>query len=98
MVKIVIEVDKSFAKDLDDAAVNFKDEVAIISSDKFEGNSEIIQALVVLGGVTIPVIGKIIIEAIRAKKHVVVKKRGLTISGISQKNVLRILKDLSRED
>jgi len=98
MEKIIIEVDKNFEKELNDAVISSKDEIVIVNTNKFEGIGEIIQAMVVLGGVTIPIIGKIIIEAIRSKKHVVIKKKGFIVSGISEKNAVQILKDLSHGD
>ena len=68
-----------------------------IESKRFDGVT-VLQILASLNTVTIPLIGKIIIERIRANKHVVVKTKGVTISGLNADDVVKVLTRLSKND
>lgn len=66
----------------------------ILEKKNFNGQTEILQIIFVLTSASLPIIGKIIIEKIRSKKHIEVKYKGLTIKGLSEENTLKMLKKI----
>jgi hypothetical protein len=71
--------------------------VNVINSDRFEGGA-VLQVIITLGTISIPLVAKIIIENLRANKHVVVKHKGIVIKGLSAENTLKVLEELSKND
>lgn len=72
--------------------------VQIVSPKRFTGGGEILQALVLLSTVSIPVLGKIIVERIRANKHVVVMAEGKRVCGMSPESAISVLERLREKD
>ena len=68
--------------------------VEVVKADSLDGTSDLIQILLVLNSLAIPVLAKIVIESIRAKKHVSIKKDGIEITGISEASVHKILEKI----
>lgn len=69
-----------------------------IETKGFDGFSEVISLLVYLTPVSIPVLGKVIIEHIRSRKEIRVIHRGTEISGLSPDNVIKVLEALYGND
>ncbi|MHB9129879.1 MAG: hypothetical protein ACYDBB_02165 [Armatimonadota bacterium] len=98
MSHILIELDPMYKDQLQSYSSSVNEEITIIDSSSFDGSNEILKAIIALSAGTIPFIAKIAIEAIRAKKHVVIKRKGITISGISENKILSLLQELKDED
>lgn len=73
--------------------------VEFLDINRFEGDTEITNALLVISSITIPLIAKIIIELIKSARFRSVKYKGVEIKGISkadsEKIVSSILKSIS---
>lgn len=65
-----------------------------IEKSNFNGQQELIELLCEVTPVAIPVIAGVVIAAIKSKRHVVVKHKGTTIQGLSEKNTLKVLEKL----
>lgn len=63
----------------------------VLEKKNFNGQTEILEVLIVLSTSALPIIAKLIIERIRSRKHIEVKYKGLTIKGLSEKNTIDIL-------
>ncbi|POG04146.1 hypothetical protein BGP82_23110 [Pseudomonas putida] len=93
--KILIELDKE-----DEVRANLQDllgDVVFIDAKRFDG-ADVLQILAALNTVTIPVLGKIAIERIRSNRHVVIKKDGVVVSGLSADNAIKVLNKLANND
>lgn len=88
---IIVEIDSSFFDILASEAVHAKEYIEIISTDKFGSEPKLVQAMISLNDITIPIIKNIIVEALRKKKYVNIKKNGLSVSSIDENNALNIL-------
>ena len=97
MSQVLIEVDLNDSEMLMTELSPVLDYTQFIESKRFDGVT-ILQILASLNTVTIPLIGKIIIERIRANKNVVVKTKGVTISGLNADDVVKVLTRLSKND
>ena len=90
-VPIVIELAKEYADqikvDLDDG------EFTIIDNNSLTG-VEIVPVLVGLTTVTIGAVTKIVVEAIRAKQHIVVKCEGVEVRGLEPNLAHAVIRDL----
>lgn len=95
--KILIEVDKGDEEQLKEELLKTNQQIAFVDSQRFDGEL-IVQILAALNAVTIPLLGKIVIERIRANKHVVVKKDGITVSGLNADNAIKVITELSGDD
>ena len=74
-----------------------KGTVSISKPKKFSGDADLISAIVTLTTISIPVIGKVIIELINAKKYVKIKVKGVEISGITEKNAIEVLETIYKK-
>ena len=97
MSQVLIEVDLNDSEMLMTELSPVLDYTQFIESKRFDGVT-VLQILASLNTVTIPLIGKIIIERIRANKNVVVKTKGVTISGLNADDVVKVLTRLSKND
>lgn len=97
MTKILIEIDKIGEEQLRNSLLKTNGEITFIDTQRFDGEL-ILQILATLNAVTIPLLGKIVIERIRSNKHVVIKKDGITISGLNADNAIKVLNELSKND
>jgi hypothetical protein len=93
MATILIEFDQSV---VNDELKNFEHFIPV-KSDRLDGDT-VLQAVITLSSVSIPLIANIIIESIRSRKHIVIKKNGITIKGIDAQNAIKILKELDEDD
>ncbi|MDX9973061.1 MAG: hypothetical protein RBU21_08735 [FCB group bacterium] len=98
MSTLLIEIDGEFRSDLDCANAIAPGSVTFVDSDKIEGTIDIVQALLALSGIVVPVVGKVVIEAIRSRRHVVIRKNGIVVTGVTADSALRVLKELSDDN
>ncbi|TAY13847.1 hypothetical protein [Rhizobium leguminosarum] len=73
------------------------DDAIIAEPDHFEGGPEIISAVVQVTTVTLPILGLIIRERIKANRYVKVKVKGVEIVGASLDDVGKLLTDLEKK-
>jgi len=65
-----------------------------ISSKNFDGMSEAMQIFVTLTTVSVPVIGKILIESIRAKSNISIKYKNIELTGLDEKEAASLIEKL----
>jgi hypothetical protein len=97
MSQILIEFDKEGEAETQAALQDLSTDVAFIDAKRFDGET-VLQVLAMLNSVTIPLLAKIVIERIRANRHVVIKKKGMVISGLSAENAIKVLSELAKND
>ncbi|EKO3903374.1 hypothetical protein AB1740_001258 [Vibrio fluvialis] len=93
MTEILLELDSC---SLSEELLENKD-VMLVKSDRFDGDS-VFQLVVTLSTVSVPLIAKVVIEKIKANKHVVIKKNGIIVKGLSAENALKVIKELDEND
>lgn len=98
MSKVLLEISNTYEREFLDLEQSLPGEFQIVKSNRFDGTDGLLQAIVTLSTLSIPLIAKVIIEAIRARKHVSIKVNGTTITGVSEKTVLKILEGFSRDN
>jgi hypothetical protein len=92
--QIVLEIPQSDEADL----IPFEEFlVGRITPKRFDG-SAVIHAVVVLSAVSIKVLGEIVIERIKAQKHVEIIVKGRKVAGLSAENAVQVLQEISKED
>jgi hypothetical protein len=96
MANVVVEIDACYRGIVEEATTT-QDDIILITSNRLEGGGALASVLVTLTSVSIPIVGKIIIEAIRARRHVCIKKGGLVIKGVTEQTALEILRKLRDE-
>lgn len=97
MSQVLIELDTADEAVIREAFNELSDDVSIANAKRFDGATAL-QLLALLNTVTIPIIGKIVIERIRSNRHVVIKKKGIVISGLSANNAIKVLTELAKDD
>lgn len=97
MTQILIELDKDEEANLRTSLQNIEGEIHYIDAKHLDGTL-ILQILATLNAATIPILGKIIIERIRANRHVIIKKDGVTVSGLSAEQAIKVLSELTKND
>jgi len=97
-MELMIEIKKTDLDILNDLKATSPDSVKFVKVRHFGGGTELTAAIVTLSTATITIIGKIIIEMIRAKKYIKVKVKGIEISGLSEANALSILEKYINKD
>ena len=92
MILFQIEPDDFFLFNeiVDDPSIEKK----IIDKKNFNGQTELIELLCSATMLSIPILGKIIIESIKSRRNIIIKHNGTTIKGLSQDNVTKILEKL----
>lgn len=70
------------------------EDIIIMNTKTFEGNTEILSFLAPLAIPTLKILGEIVIKLIASKNKVTIKYEGVELTGINQKNVLDILTKL----
>jgi hypothetical protein len=98
MTVIHVEIDPTVEPQLRDLAAALPEEIEIVSPQRFDGTISLGQALVTLTVASIPWVAKIVLEAIKSKKHVVIKTKGITISGFSETNAIQVLEKILHGD
>ena len=93
---IAIELLKNDEEILKELVGKYPDDCMLVTSKKFQGQAETIQVLVSLGAIAIPALANIIVQQIKSKKYVSVKYKGVELQGISEKNAVKILKQLKK--
>ena len=91
---VVLEVAESEAAAAKELQIEFPDRVRIVSTARFRGDMGVIAAIVTLSATLIPSLAKIVIEQIRARRHVSITIRGVQVRGITEDNAVEILKGL----
>ncbi|WP_186258110.1 hypothetical protein [Burkholderia gladioli] len=97
MSQILIELDKEDEAEVRTELQNISNDVSFIDAKRFDG-ALVLQLLAMLNTVTIPLLAKVMTERIRANRHVVIKKKGLVISGLSADNAIKVLSELAKND
>jgi hypothetical protein len=97
MSQIFIELDKQGEAEVRVELQNLSNDVSFVEAKRFDG-ALVLQLLATLNTVTIPLLAKVIIERIRANRHVVIKKKGMVISGLSADNAIKVLSELAKDD
>jgi len=95
MKPIVLELPKEDIALLKLAFVDYPDQIEILETRRLVGG-DLASALVYLTSVTVPFVVKVIVELIRARKNVSIKVDGVEVSGLSERNALRIVTQLSK--
>lgn len=96
MSQVVVEVDIGDSDLIKAELSPASEHIHFVESKRLDG-IVLLQVLAALNTVTIPLIGKIIIERIRANKNVVVKAKGISITGLNADDVVKVLTQLSKE-
>ncbi len=91
---LIIEVESKDEHFLRTLQTSSPFEAKLFHSRRFEGEIGITEALTILATVTIPVIAKVIIELLRARKQVRIKVDGIEISGLTENTTVGILEKL----
>lgn len=91
---ILLELPKEDIQLVDELKRMFPDSVVSVSSEKFDASIELTELVLSLTIGTIPFITKIVIELIRARKHIKIKHKGLEVVGISEKNAEQLLRQI----
>lgn len=97
MSQIFIELDKEGEAEVRAELQSVSNEISFVDAKRFDG-ALVLQVLAALNTVTLPILAKVITERIRANRHVVIKKRGIVISGLSADNAIKVLSELSKND
>lgn len=97
MSQVLIEVDSREPAQLQESIAPVKEDVTLVEAKRFDGLL-LVQILALLNAATIPILGKIIIERIKANRHVVIKKKGVVVSGLSADNAVKVLQQLAKDD
>jgi len=95
MTPIYLEASRDFREDLE--RLRTLTSVEYVTADSIDGTSDLIQVLLVVNSLALPILAKIVIESIRARKHVSLKKGGIEITGISEASVHEILQRILDE-
>lgn len=95
---LLIEIDKPDLPMFDRVRNESPENFEVIQTDQFDGNVELLNVLVKLTPVVLGAVVAIVREAIRSKKHVVVKARGMVLQGVSDKTAERILSQYLEKD
>ena len=69
-----------------------------LESSSFDGQAEIITLIVTLTPIALTFLGKILSEQIKAKRYVKVVYKGVQIQGVNEKNVAKIIKEITSEE
>jgi len=76
----------------------FPKDIEFIECRQIDASEMFTQVLVTLSPLTITIIAKIIIEHIRSKKAISAKYKGITLSGMSEKTVEKILMQIFSQE
>ncbi|MFT7405703.1 hypothetical protein [Zhongshania sp.] len=69
-----------------------------LETSSFDGQSEIVTLLVTLTPMALTFLGKVITEQIKSKRYVKVIYKGVQIQGVNEKNVAKILEEITGEE
>ncbi|EGR0935573.1 hypothetical protein HJ107_24560 [Vibrio parahaemolyticus] len=73
-------------------------ESSCIESSSFDGQSEVMTLILSLSTLTLPLLAKIYIEHIKSKKSIKLIYKGVQVQGVSEKTILKVLKEIESED
>jgi hypothetical protein len=68
-----------------------------LESSSFDGQAEIITLIVTLTPIALTFLGKILSEQIKSKRYVKIVYKGVQIQGVNEKNVAKIIKEITSE-
>lgn len=95
---IIIQLDKKEAEIIHEIQSIESGEPQQVEKSNFNGQQELIDMLIKITPLSLPLIANVINNAIKAKKQIVIKHKGITIQGLNQKNSVEILKKLIDKD
>jgi hypothetical protein len=96
MEKILLELDSESRTILDEIPEQHAGDFMLVDSDRFDG-MQAMQLLVTLTTFSVPFVTKIVLERIRANRHVEIRKGGFTIKGLTADNAAKIIQELNKK-
>jgi hypothetical protein len=69
-----------------------------LETSSFDGQSEIVTLLVTLTPMALTFLGKVISEQIKSKRYVKIIYKGVQIQGVNEKNVAKMLEEITGEE
>ncbi|WP_145477837.1 hypothetical protein [Stenotrophomonas rhizophila] len=90
MSAIVLELDSALSGLLPADAID----AHVVDKKSFDGG-EVLQVLATISVASLPWITTVVVTAIRAKKHVVIRHKGREIRGVSADEAVKILRELA---
>lgn len=94
MTNILIELDRKDSDIYRPLIDELGNNVTAVEASRFDGVL-VLQLLASLNAVSLPLLGKLISESIRAKRYVVVRKKGIEIKGLSANDTIEVLRELN---
>ena len=93
MTNILVELDRKDSDFYQPLIEELDKKVTVVEASRFDGVL-VLQILASINAVTLPLLAKLISESIRAKRYVVVKKKGVEITGLSANDAIKVLREL----
>lgn len=93
MTNIIVELDPKDTEANAPAIEALGGNATVVPSERFDGVL-VVQVMAAINGVTLPLLAKLISDAIRANRYVVVKKKGLEVKGLSADDAIKVLREL----
>jgi hypothetical protein len=97
-VDIMIEVDNEDKEYFESIFNAHRITVDMVETQRFGGMTETLAFIAAITTASLPVISKVIVEAIRAKHNVKIKIKGLEIDGITEENAMKILAEYFQKE
>jgi hypothetical protein len=91
---ISIEIEKAAAQQYEREVKEGKIDADFIEIKRFDGGVAIVAVVAPLLASTLPFITKIVVSQINAKKHVVVKVKGIEIRGLDEASASRLIREI----
>ena len=95
---IIFECHNEDKQYFESQALSFPEEIDILTISRFDSESDFINAVLVLTSATLPFVTKIILEFSRSKKYYKIFYEGSEFTGLSEDNMIEILKTIIKED
>jgi hypothetical protein len=90
---ITIQLEKTDSEIINEFQGIAAAETHLVEKSNFNGQ-DVIDLVLKLTPISLPFIANVVNTAIKAKKQIVIKHKGMTIQGLSEKNSVEILKKL----
>jgi hypothetical protein len=76
-------------------ALQYPNQVTPIRARRLEGSDLAIEVIAILSPALMPIIYKVIVEALRARQHVELRINGIKVRGVSEATLLKIMEKLT---
>jgi hypothetical protein len=90
---VVVQILRVDEGSLVELQASYPNDVRVVEAKGLEG-THFLNVLIGLSSLTLPLITKVVIELIRARKHVSLKVDGVELTGLSEKNAKELLTQL----